>query len=230
MNAMPKRIDLSAPPVDSPLRVVAGWRARQHRTRHGWTIAAVAEALGGSWSPGYVSGVELARTGPGRRGLTVETLQAFAGVLLVSPADLLLRPGQTKLQRMPRMTAGKLLAARRAALPGDEHRHGEHSMLDAWDRAAGAWSDLDLEPRLADVVGINVARWRMIRGHSQTELEKIISGRSAHGRVSSVEHGGHSRHGLTLETLDAFARALDVTPADLVRLPRQPALARVESG
>jgi transcriptional regulator with XRE-family HTH domain len=71
-------------------------------------------------------------------------------------------------------------------------------------------------------------RWRIGRGLSQVELERHVSGGEFQARISDLERGG--LRGLSLETLESFARALDVTPADLVRLPRQPALVLVESG
>lgn len=206
-------VEIETPPADAPIRVVAGWRIRQHRARHGWSGVELAQALGGSWGTSSVTGVELARSGRGRRGLTVETLGQFADALHVSPADLLLRPGQTQLLAPPKRPS-----------PDVGEGQGGHMVLDAWERIAAAHRDLAAVARpdipIVAVIGLNLGRWRIGRGLPQAEL-------GTQPMISDLERGG--LRGLSLETLDGFALALDVTPADLVRLPRQPALVLVES-
>ena len=241
IEACPVLVEIETPPDGATLREIAGWRIRLHRVRHGWTSSRLAKELGGSWIRSAVACVELARVGPGRRTLAVETLQRFADRLQVSPADLLLRPGQTKVVIPPRsFSATRHLRAVDRPAPAllkqfleawarkgpDEHR----KLTAAAERAAEDWEALGKlkTAPLMRITGVNVIRWRCARGLSQTELEGLVSGREDHSRISDVER--LSRRAMALELLEAFADALGCTPADLVRLPRQPALVPVETG
>lgn len=217
IEACPVLVEIETPPEGATLREIAGWRIRLHRVRHGWTSSRLAKELGGSWIRSAVACVELARVGPGRRALNIETLGRFAGCLQVSPVDLVLRPGQTVTSKPPKP----------ARVP-DAAAH--HRLTAAAERAAEDWEALGKlkAAPLMRITGVNVIRWRCARGLSQTELEGLVSGREDHSRISDVERS--SRRAMTLELLEAFADALGCTPADLVRLPRQPALVPVETG
>lgn len=200
---------LPTPARDAPLRQIVGWRIAIHQRRLGWTNARIAEEMGGSWNQSSIGVVKHGQTGPGRRGLTLETLQEMAEALGVSPADLLLLPEQVTLA------------------PALDFQGGPA----AW--AEGEWVRLTglKRPPLRAVLGVTIARWRCFRGWRQKDLEQRISGRTASNRISDVEGGSPiSGHGITLDTLPTFATALEVTPADLARLPRQPALVSVKSG
>jgi transcriptional regulator with XRE-family HTH domain len=80
--------------------------------------------------------------------------------------------------------------------------------------------------------GHNISRWRLRRGWSPRELADALQvGTWTATSVAAIERGdsGGKARGLTLGTLEAFAQALTVagsmvTPADLARVPRQPAL------
>jgi transcriptional regulator with XRE-family HTH domain len=197
--------EIVTPAEDAPLRAVVGWRIAIHQQRHGWTNEQIATALGGSWNPSSIGVVKHGETGQGRRTLTPETLQQIAGVLLVSPADLLLLPGQSGFSS--------------AAVEVE------------WERLGGL-----KDPPLRSVIGCNIAAWRLFRDLTQLELAARVSehhGTWASTDVSHVEHGktrATGGRGIMLESLAVFAKALEITPADLARLPRQPALVPVKSG
>lgn len=199
-------VESETPAADAPLRTIMGWRIRLHRARLEWTLEDLAEAVGGSWTRSAVLSAERARAG--QRGLKPETLQTFAEALAVSPADLLLLPRQTAL------------------LPALDFQGGAASGAEEeWARMMKLRA-----PPLRTVIGVNVARWRCARSMTQTDLAAAVGWRQ--NRISYVEAGlsGKVSPGITLDTLATFAEALQVTPSDLARLPRQPALVPVESG
>jgi transcriptional regulator with XRE-family HTH domain len=206
-----RAVVIETPAADAPLREIVGWRISLHQARHQWTNDQVAGGMGGSWTSSSIGVIKRGETGPGRRTLTPKTLQQIAGVLLVSPADLLLLPGQTALAEQPQ---------ERAAPDGDWR--GDPKMADAWRRIIDEWGALT-SPSLDVVFGLNIARWRLSRGLSQAELARAVSGNEHHERISAVEHGKP----ISLEALELFAEALKTTPADLARLPLQPALVPV---
>jgi transcriptional regulator with XRE-family HTH domain len=198
---------IEQPPAGAPLSAVIGWRIRLHRARLGWTLEQLAETLGGSWNPSAASNAEKGRKGAGRRAVTIDGLADFADALAVSPADLLLLPGQTAIEPALDFQGGPAEAAEAAWV----------------EMMAGA-------PEIRAVIGINVARRRCLRGWSQTDLAVRVGW--SQSRVSNVERGasGQGASGITIPALVTFAEALEVTPADLARLPRQPPLVPVKSG
>jgi transcriptional regulator with XRE-family HTH domain len=195
--------EIVTPAADASIRVIAGWRIRQHRAARRWRLEDLARAVngvarGGSWSKGPVLSVERARED--QRGLTIPTLYDFAEALAVTPADLLLRPGQDRLVDEPVLEA-------------------------AWGKLVPPYAG-----RFFEIIGLNISLWRLRRGWSPRELGDRAGARTA-TRISEIERGSYP---IALPTLEVFAEALSlegqpVTPADLVRLPRQ-TLAAVKSG
>lgn len=194
-------------------RGVVGWRIGLHRARLGWTLQQLADAVGGTWDGTAIGAVIKAR--PNSRGLTIEWLSRFAAALAVSPADLLLLTEQTDLSPEPPFV-------------GDQA-----------EQLAAEWRTLKgtKRPPLADVLRCNLARWRHVQGLTQAEVaERMTAIRARLGYPpwprESVVHVERGTHGLELPTVAHFAAALGppVTPADLVRLPRQPKLVPVETG
>lgn len=196
-HGRPRSVQIETPPDDAPIREVLGWRIRMHRLRRGWYGEHLAERVndlgGSSWRKPGISALE---RGVGR-GLTLAWLGRFAAALGVTPADLLLLPGQTALADPP-------------AMVGDPPDPAD----------------------LQAVVGSNVRRWRVHRDLDPRELGARVGDIS--GAVMNATRVGYiesAQYGRTLDVafIEPWAQALAVTPADLVRLPRQPDLL-VESG
>jgi transcriptional regulator with XRE-family HTH domain len=197
--------EIETPGDDATLRQNLGWRVRLHRLRLGLTLESLAvrvnkAANGSAWQHGSISGVE--RAAEGMRGVSLPGLWHFAKALKVTPAGLLLLPGQTELTELPDL--GKDTAAELGALRSSD-------------------------PRI--VVGWNIARWRLYSGWSLLDLADRVheaGGLAPHStRIRKIEAG---EYWLTIEMLAVFADALEVFPADLVRLKKQVGLTEIETG
>ena len=86
-------------------------------------------------------------------------------------------------------------------------------------------------PESADlrvVVGGNVLRWREHQGLSPGDLARKIGGSWTSVTVGCVEQGSHGANsrGITVDTLEHFSKALELTPADLVRVAGQRPMSR----
>ncbi len=197
---------LEVPDRDADLIEVVRWRIAAHRKRLKLTLAAVAERIGGKWNgpwgPQQVWNVER-----GKRGVPPKSLFAFARALEVTPADLVLRPGQTELTEPPSVSLPVLV--------DPTYRQVMGRNVERWRMARGL-SQGQLATKLSELD----APRALARPESWTSYD-----------VAAVEEGLHQsgRRGMTLDSLVLFADALSVrkskvTPADIVRLPNQPPL------
>lgn len=188
------------PVVEQPLvlasdaiHVVAGKRIRIARLGLGWTLERLGLDVGkaskmSAWSPSAVCSTE---RGGGSRGLTLDSLGAFARVLGLTPSDLL-RRDETALLGRPRQRPGYV-----ASLPSDL-RGVVGDNIRRWRDSVG------MTPTEMAAAVNRPGSW------NATYIVRVERGLS-----------GTEGRGLTIEWLGKFADALGVPASNLVRLPRQ---------